>query len=219
MQEMLPHAYALAISDEAADRFRSIGLSTIVTDGAFFLTVLKSHLAAEGRMVPDERFEGIPYAWRRVTEEHEVLHGTFSYKKNPELLHCSSYQDGLIDAFGRIMRRQITGEYSCPRHVIALVDRYREIQRTKRSIKKYSDVAYVEGYINGLRYLVSDDKTRNLLPMYYVFGHNAELRTLGQYKRICRSAVKLHRAAYLNAVRLTDKLEDGVVFHHMPFLL
>ncbi len=219
MRDMIPHAYAIAISHESADRFRSLGLSPIVTDGTFFLQVLKSHLAAEGLMIPDDRFEGVYVAWTKVRTEHEVLHDAFSYKKNPELLHCASYQDGLMDAFGRIIQRKNTGEYSCPDQVINLIHKYLQIRGEKRSSKKYTDVAYVEGYINGLQFLIADDKQRTLLPFYFVFGHKGELATFNQYKRVCKQAKNLHRAAYVSAVKTTQRLGDGAVFHHTPFLI
>jgi hypothetical protein len=219
MKDMLPHAYAIAVSPDSAAHFTSLGLTPVITDGTFFLQVLKSHLAAEGLMVPDERFDGIVRAWNRARREHQILHDSFSYKKNPELLHCASYQDGLMDAFGRIVSRKNTGEYSCPDHVIALLRKYLEIQGEKRAKKKYSDVAYIEGYMNGLQYLISDDKQRKCLPMYYLFGHNGDLTTISQYKRSCKKAKELHAAAHANAVKVTKRIDDGIVFHHTPFLL
>jgi len=215
---LVPHAYAVSVSHESAERFKSMGLTPIVTDGAFFLSVLKQHLVAEHRMVPDERFTGILAAWDRVQAEHRSLHQNFSYQKNPEIVHCAAYQDGLTDAFGRIMTRQNTGEYSCPDHVRAVICKYLDIQRDKRTAKKYADVAYVEGYVNGLQYLVFDDQARKSLPLYYVFGHNGEIRTLSQYKKACRNARSLHRAAYENAVALTRQCGNGIELHHSPFL-
>ena len=48
-QGLLPHAYAVSTSAESADRFKSLGLTPIVTDGAFFFEILKRDLVAEMR--------------------------------------------------------------------------------------------------------------------------------------------------------------------------
>jgi hypothetical protein len=96
---------------------------------------------------------------------------------------------------------------------------YLGIQREKRAARKYSDVAYIEGYVNALTYLDMPDDSRKAMPLYYVFGCKDDLRTLAQYKRACKNARTLHRAAYLSAVKLTKQTADGVVLHHRPFLL
>jgi hypothetical protein len=218
MRDALPHAYAVTLSPESADPFRSLGLSPIATDGTFFLQVLKSHLAAEGRMVPDDRFEDIDLAWYRVTKEHKALHETFSYERNPEIAYSAAYQDGLMDAFGRITQRRNGGEYSCPDHVIGLIRRYLEIQKNARHKREYADVAYIEGYVNGLQFLLLDDKQRKLLPLFYLFGYEGDLTSLNRYKRACKNSRSLHQAAYAYAKRLTKNMGDGLSFHHPPIL-
>jgi hypothetical protein len=219
MKNMLPHAYAITVSSESAERFSSLGLTPVITAATFFLQILKSHLVAEGFMIPDERFEGIAGAWNQLREEHRLLHDSFSYKQNPELVFCASYQDGLMDAFGRIMQRQMTGEYSCPGHTAALLRKYLAIQSERRKYKKYADVAYIEGYMNGLLYLVAPDRDRKSLPIYFVFGHKEELTTLAKYKKASKKAKEAHRAAYMSAVRIAGKLPNDLEFHHTPFLL
>jgi len=218
MKEMLPHAYVVTISSDSADRIRSMGLTPIITDGAYFFRVLKGHLAAEELMIPDERFEAIFRVLTLVRLAHETLHKAFSYKKNPELVICASYQDGLIDAFARMLQQKKMGEYSCLGHVIGLLQTYQEIQQDKRKWRKYLDVAYIEGYMNGLQFLITTDKERKSLPLYYVLGHKEDLKTPREYRRACRNAKQLHKAAYRHAVKVTENA-DGIEFHHTPFLL
>ena len=170
-------------------------------------------------MVPDDRFDGIVAALNIVSEEHRKLHDALSYSENPEFVHFASYQDGLIHAFERICQRRNSGEYSCPTHVMQLVDAYHDIQCEKRHRKKYTDVAYAEGYINGLEFLLLDDKTRKLLPLYFLFGSDDDIRTLRHYKRAAKAASNLHKASYRQAVELTKRLQEGLAFHHTPFLL
>jgi hypothetical protein len=56
------------------------------------------------------------------------------------------------------------------------------------------------------------------MPYYYIHGSNTDVRTITEYKRICRNAKKLHRAAFNEAVAMAKELSDGVEHHHFPFL-
>jgi hypothetical protein len=51
-----------------------------------------------------------------------------------------------------------------------------KIQKNNLRAHRYDDVAYIEGYINGIFYLVQDDKGRNAIPRYFMFGM-PDLRT------------------------------------------
>jgi hypothetical protein len=81
------------------------------------------------------------------------------------------------------------------------------------------DLAYIEGYVNALTYLIFTDRECRLLPLYFVFGHKKDLKSLGQYKKACKTAEESHRAAYLSAVKGTKNLDQGIVLHHVPYLL
>lgn len=219
MGQLLPQAYAVTISENVADRFRTLGIMPIVTDATYFVHCLKNELVAEGVMVPDDRFSQTSFMSWELSERHADLHKAFSCQRNPELIHCASYQDGLTDAFGRIDSQKCTGEYSCPDRVRGLIGTYTQIQKQKRASKKYHDVAYIEGYMNGLAFLLANDHERKWLPFYFVFGYDGSLRTLEQYRRACRHAKSSHRAAYASAVKIARRCKTGVEFHHTPFLL
>jgi len=65
----------------------------------------------------------------------------------------------------------MTGEYSCPCHVAQVVEKYMKILEEKCKAKRYMDIVYVEGYIDGLMYLLVKEKKLNRLPRYFVFGN------------------------------------------------
>lgn len=218
MKDVLPHAYAIAISPESAERFRRMGLTPIVTDGTFFLKSLKSHLISEHRMVPDDRFGGVLSAWTALQHAHVTLHKLFSYEANPELVHCASYQDGMMDAFGRIGQRRCSGEYSCRDHVINKIEAYMDAQSKARSKRRYIDVAYIDGYINALCYLIANDEDRRHIPFYFLHGSDRDLITLEQYQKRSRRAAKLHNASFKQAAKIAKLLGPGMVFHHRPMI-
>jgi hypothetical protein len=124
----------------------------------------------------------------------------------------------MADAFGRMLLRKITGEYSCPCHVAQVVEKYMKILEEKCKAKRYMDIVYVEGYIDGLMYLLVKEKKLNRLPRYFVFGNSVELRSLAQYRNVCGKTKSLDKHAYDYAVKMAKRLGDGSVYHHTPFL-
>ena len=218
MRGLIPHAYAVTVSDVAAAQFKSAGMTPIVTDGSYFLQIFKQHLESAGLKIPDARFREIYKIHSHVLNEHSELHSKYTCSTNPELIHCASYQDGLIDAFGRILSRKHTGEYSCASHVSQLMHTYVHIVKEKTRQGRYEDAAYARGYLNGLHYLVADDRTRKTLPVYYIFGYPEILRTLAAYGKVCRKAATLHKRAFTSAQRLARQIPPGTEFEHRPTL-
>jgi hypothetical protein len=94
---------------------------------------------------------------------------------------------------------------------------YETILADKRREKRYDDVAYVEGYMNGLLFLLVPDSRLKSIPRYYAFGYQGDIRTLAEYKKVCKSH-RLSAGAQKFAERLAAKLADGVEYHHTPFL-
>jgi hypothetical protein len=104
---------------------------------------------------------------------------------------------------------------------MSTIDSYERIKKEKLKKKIYHDVAYVEGYIAGLIYLISEDKIRKDLPFYYVFGYKGDIKSLKEYKEICVNAEKFHKSAYQYAIKVLNQKgihSPDMVVHHTPFL-
>ncbi len=84
--------------------------------------------------------------------------------------------------------------------------------------KRYGDVAYIDGYINGLFFLLAADETRKILPLYYVFGAKNQPVTLTKFNKVRRNAATLHKAAYRSVLKGAQRMAD-LVPHHMPYFL
>lgn len=82
MKDMLPTAYAVMPSGDSDGTLRSLGITTIATDGTFFLKTLKRHLVAEKLMISDAIFDRIFFEVFQLRRAHALLHKNFSYKKN-----------------------------------------------------------------------------------------------------------------------------------------
>jgi hypothetical protein len=168
--------------------------------------------------LPDDRFEAIPFALARAEAEHARLHETFRARSTPGIVYCASYQDGLIHAFERILSRRRSGDYSHQCEVVAQVRKYEVIRKDNLRARRYLDVAYAEGYMNGLVYLIAPEGRKHL-PFYFVFGLDGQLRSLAAYKR----ALKASEGSCPRAQALAERIvrerlgpDDGL--HHTPFL-
>ncbi|MBA3342048.1 MAG: hypothetical protein H0T48_09450 [Gemmatimonadaceae bacterium] len=63
-------------------------------------------------MLADQRFSGVRDFLEEMKARHFELTEVIDIRKHPELLHCSSYQDGLIHALERILSLRSSGDYS-----------------------------------------------------------------------------------------------------------
>ena len=222
MKGLKPEAYVVTLDTKSKLRFESLGLKPIFTDGAHFLSVLKLHLVEAGSVIPATKFDAAFDLLEEMNELHSQLFIDWPAKKHPDVILCAAYQDGLIHALQRMRRNWRTGEYSHECFISQKIQGYAELRKQKSKMRRYSDVAYIDGYMNGLTYLLVPDSARKFIPRYFVFGSEDQPRTLSAYKRLSRHASKLHPAAYRYAkkmVPLTHADQDGIEVHHSPFLL
>jgi NAD-dependent SIR2 family protein deacetylase len=217
MGEVLPRSYIVTLDENLES---GPGSSMVIqTSGDYFVARLKEQLVEDELLIPDEVFAGIPMLLTRIRAEHERLSEGVVVRQHPEAVYAHSYQDGLIHAFERIMARCGSGEYSLPGRVAGLIGGYEDLRRTKLRQRKYWDVAYIDGYVNGLMALLVDRGALRQLPAYYVFGAG-DVRTYAQYIKAVKKAGELHKTAYRVAGRLIAPFEeDTTVLHHTPFLL
>ena len=221
MGETLPHGYIITLDSHRDAHFGKLGLTPIKTDATHFLEIIKQHLVADGQMISDERFEAIPVTLMLTEKLHESLWENIDPIRYPTMIYCASYQDGLIHCFERMVAMIKTGEYSHACRIYDLVEHYRNSMKRKVKAKKYFDVAYIEGYMNGLSYLLLDNEGRKLLPFYYVYGEDTQPRDERHLKRMLRAGMKKRRGAYKHALGIIKRnhVRKGLAFHHTPFLL
>ena len=222
MGELIPHAYIVTLDEASEERYTNMGLTPIFTDAEFFVSALKNHLVARELMLSDDWQINIFEALQEVQDEHDKLHDGFNYFDNPAIVYAASYQDGLQHAFQHLLSMSDTGKYSGPCGAEHSVEAYENVRKVKLRDKAYSDVAYIDGYKNGLTYLSVPDEYRSALPLYYVFGYKGNICTIEEFAEIVRDAERLHKTSYKHAKKLVEDVltqgAQGVVFHHVPFL-
>jgi NAD-dependent SIR2 family protein deacetylase len=222
MQGMHRQAYVVTPFAQDADRFRNLGLIPLITDGAYFFTLIKAHAVSSGVMLPDDIYESAFQLLQRVSCEHRILHETFDVSKNPEIIYAASYQDGLTHALERALNLKGTGAYSNPNRLRNVWRSYVAIQKEKRAAKKYEDVAYIEGYINGLILFLCEDSSScvSQVPLYFAFGVDEDMFSVEDYRRKIKIIPQAHKLSYQRACDYVKRLNVGVgvEFHHPAWL-
>ena len=169
--------------------------------------------------MPDSRLDAIPAVLAQAKVEHRRLDDAFDVATNPEVIYCAAYQDGLMHASGRILYRLRSGEYSHQCEVAQQLVKYKSIRADNLRAGRHVDVAYIDGYMNGLVYLLAGNEARDHLPFYFVYGLADQPVNMTQYKKALRTAANRHKGAAALAERIVrEKLGPGDALHHTPFL-
>lgn len=221
MRGLRPHSYIVTLARATENRFLEKGLTPIYTDGTFFVSKIKERLVADGHMLGDDRLDGVERLLARLLRIHRSELSKINLRKYPDNIFGLCYQDGLIDSLERILKLAKTGEYSQRERVLKTAHTYEfQVRPRKLAKKRYQDVAYIDGYVNGLLYLLADKEIRKAIPIYYAFGHKASIRSLSHYMRTLRTINSSSRVEHRWAVEATKSLSDDedLVFHHTPFL-
>lgn len=94
-----------------------------------------------------------------------------------------------------------------------------KVRPEKLKRKRYHDVAYVDGYADGMVCFICDDDI--CPPLYYTFGGKGEIRSVREYKRVMAKAARISPKEHEFARKLVEKHGggNGIAPHHTPFLL
>lgn len=215
-------AYVVTPFEEEAKRFEKAGLIPILTDGTYFLELVKNEAVKLDHFLPDSSYVFSSYMLKDFEAEHSNINKNVCNTECPEIIYSACYQDGVIHALQRIQKNKYSGEYSHSCRLVALIEQYEKIQSDKRKEKNYSGVAYIEGYIRGLIYhlsnFVEDDELR--IPKYFAFGAKNDLYTFEDFNAFVNSNPQAHKTSFKKAKKYLDSLNDpdNIVIHHPPWL-
>ncbi|MGO9014349.1 MAG: SIR2 family protein [Dissulfurispiraceae bacterium] len=222
MNSLHRQAYVVAPSAEDCEKFRIAGLMPIQTDGTFFFAQVKEHAVAQGTMIDDGIYNAASELLEIVVMDHCLLHETIRISDHPEVIFAASYQDGMIHALERAISMRGTGQYSHRCRITEPIKAYQKWQKEKLSQGIYEDVAYIEGYINGLTYLLMNKAEREAVrvPVYYMFGVKDNIGDLADFCARLRRNPNAHKAACKRALRYLESLSEpkSAEFHHPPWL-
>jgi hypothetical protein len=217
MKEILPRSFIVTLDHRVTPETHP-GATVLHTDATFFLTELKRRLVSDEAMLADERFDDVEVMRIVLGKLRQILQTSFPPTRYPLVIYAASYQDGLADAFDRMLAKRKTGTYSHGHDVARMADNYALAEKRALRKRQYYEASYIRGYWSGLLYLLLSDKERKDLPLYHLFGVDEDLKELSQYRRALRSAGGRHKASLAHAKRVTADLAEGLALHHPSFL-
>lgn len=222
MDGLQRQAYVITPFESEREKITKLGLIPIITDGSFFISQIKEHFISTGVMSPDSIYFEAEELLSIVTNNHDALYEHFNCSDHPQIIIAASYQDGMIHALERLINLRSTGEGSHPCKIRGVFEPYERWQKEKLKAKRYEDVAYIEGYLNGLLFLLLDKKEKSKIkhpPLFYAFGADI-IPEFKDFKKLVKNLPNMHKASYLRTKKMVDKLSssNGMVFHHPPWL-
>lgn len=215
-------AYVVTPFEDEAKRFEEVGLIPIVTDGTYFLELVKNEAVTQELLLPDLAYVFSSYMLDDMEDEHLELNNKINNTDCPEIIYAACYQDGVLHALQRIRKNKYSGEYSHPCRLDSLIGEYVRIQSDKRKEKRYTDVAYIEGYIRALIFHLQncfeDDGFE--IPKYFAFGAKNDLNCFEDFMEFVKENPDAHKASLKQAKRYLSTLNkpDEVVIHHPPWI-
>ncbi len=215
-------AYVVTPFEDEAMRFEEAGLIPIVTDGTYFLELVKNEAVAQGLLLPDLAYVSSSYMLNEMEDEHLELNNKTKNTDCPEIIYAACYQDGVLHALQRIRKNKYSGEYSHPCRLKSLIGEYVRIQSDKRKGGRYTDAAYIEGYIRALIFHLQncfeDDAFK--IPKYFAFGAKSDLNCFEDFMGFVKENPEAHKASLKQVKRYLSSLNepDEVAFHHPPWI-
>jgi len=178
---------------------------------------LKAELVKQKLMLPDEKYDGLQVAYDKVCEANDAIFD-IDVRRNPENFFSLMYQNGLMHGLEDVMASKKSGRFSDAHYWSRVKNSYRILQKRYSKKRNYKEVAYIEGFINGLLYFIFSDEDRLTLPLYFLFGCRP-ITTLQEYKELAKQAQYRHKSSYRFAEMMArDVRTEGVSFRHTPFL-
>jgi hypothetical protein len=217
---MTPRPF-IVTADQTFDLEMFPDATVITTDAAYFVEGLKDAIQeATECLLPDDRFDGIAEFGQTISDVHLRMLEALPMKDYPLVVYAASYQDGLMDALGRILTMRHTGSYSHKCDVERMAQTYEKMRKKALRAKDYWTVAYIEGYQNGMFYLLIDDDDREDAPVFHVFGADGPaLYELDAFRETIADGQTLHKTAFALAKKMADRFKSrDIVPHHPPIL-
>ncbi|MBE3128973.1 MAG: SIR2 family protein [Actinobacteria bacterium] len=219
---LMPHSYIVTLDKDTGNKFDSSLITPIVTDGTYFIHTLKNKLIKEKILMKDSIDLYADLLLEVINDIHYNVMPELKISEYPNVLYTYVYQDGIIDALQRFKKLKCTGDYHNRCNYHKWLYKYDEIRKKKIHIKKYTDVAYIDGYMNGLTiFLIDNIKELESFPYYYIYGLKKDIKNFAEYKSIIKSNKIFHKSAYNHAVALISKMKisgGNKVYQHTPFL-
>lgn len=219
MGELYPHIYFVTLDDTLYERLKYKNSTAIITSGTFFLHTLKKELIDKGVIVNCNSRSWVYPALDAMRELHSRV-SEIDLEKYPCVIYSMAYHDGVIHAWERFLHNN-TGEYNAKGYVGRVASNYDEEANECREKGDYWNMAYYEGYANGMIYIGVCDMDPNafaFFPRFFIPNSKIELSSFEDYMEELKrtNAMKNKYVIYAKKV-VKEKAGEGILFHRPPY--
>lgn len=214
--DLAPHIYVITLDERMNEKFKYDNISIINTEGTYFLHQINLYLEGKKVLIPKRDFEDVYEFYRSLEDIHYSLSEVISSTIFPGIVYTYIYQDGLLDSLERFKAREKSGEYYQPGYVLNCIDEYEKIIAKLNNNSMFFDVAYYEGYLNGLIYLIADSKLRNEMPVYYLPECGFSINSMEEFSSKLLEFNGLNTREVLLAKEYAETLDEGIVPEYYP---
>ncbi len=219
LSDFLKKSYVVTLDETNDLKWRELGLEPIHTSGEYFLQVLAHKLEIKGCLIPSKTIRLVEEELALMWKEHSRLTKRINLVRQPEGIFCFSYQDGVIHAFEHFLHHVNYGESLCKPRLTRVLDSYKKTIKKKKTQRRWFDVAYLQGYMNGHFFVLADEETNLNFPRYYDLGSGTESQTLGEYLNSLNKTEGRKKSITAYAMNSKMRIPDkSIVAHHPAFL-
>lgn len=218
LKNIVPHIYVVTIDQGFSSTVDSTKVTVINTDGAFFLTAIRSHLEGNGSLFPKQNMRTVWSFMNTRQNYHQTSIDYFFSKRSTGAMYNLYYQDGLRHAFDYLVHNASSGLSYNPFHINSSIEAYKELGSRLLKEKRYEDYVYVEGYIVGLHAMFYKEIAE--FPFFYILGIGT-VEKEDEFYDLLNNDIIYHKAGDKNARKKFPPHFDPdskLVPHHEPFI-
>lgn len=217
LKDLLPHIYVITLDEN----FEKENVTIINTNGTFFLSSLRKHLEGEGYLLPKENIDSIYIARHLLGKINIETSNRIFKEKVPNLVYCTFYQDGMKHALDYLIYHAKTGLSFYPPKLLNSIDAYTfQERREKLKARNYADVAYIDGYIEGLKVIFYKQEYLEKIPFWYLYGAEP-IEDQKVFDKAIKKKEIFHKQAEIYGMRFFREVlspKADTIYHHRPFL-
>jgi len=197
-----------------------------VQNSNFLKRFLKKIRSFRRRGLPDKILDDVYKAanslYKDALEKHVQFVESMTVLETPQMLFTAFYQDGLLESLARAIHYWDDGKYLNASELKDVLDSYANIYEEMESEGQYEDLAYIEGYVNGIVFILSAGETGKIVepPFYFAFGSDQDIFERNDYKKIFPMLQEMNPESYKRAEELIMRMNDpqNAVYQHRPWL-
>ncbi|MEO7583629.1 MAG: SIR2 family protein [Ferruginibacter sp.] len=216
LKNLIPHIYIVTLDEKIEHENATV----IKTNGTFFIASLRMHLEGSNYLISKENIGNIYLAKRLLSIIKIETSKQLEKKKQSNLIYCNFYQDGMKHAFDYLIYHSKSGLSFFAPKLFDSLDAYALLRKDTVKAKNYAEVAYIDGYIEGLKTILYKDEYFKETPYFYIYGIGA-LCEKKDFDKIIRKKEIYHKQAEIYGNKhFASALKPGadIVINHRPFL-